>query len=149
MEKQKMKSSVYPSKVDIWLAAILILAPLVAVGIGVYVIIIGEKEGWIGIFTGAFIAVVMGALSIPCRYTIKEKEIKIKCGIYEDRIPIEKIIKIFPTMNPLSAPALSLKRIQIETVHSSYLISPKDRESFIEELNKRLPTRQSCGKEIN
>jgi len=139
-----MKSSIYPSKIDIWLAAILIAAPLVAIFIGIYVITIGENGGWIGIFTGVFMAFIMGALSIPCRYEIKEKEILIKCGLYEDRIPIGEIKKMFPTMNPLSAPALSLKRIQIETVHSSYLISPRDRETFIEEVNKKINSNKTC-----
>ncbi len=142
-----MKSSIYPSKVDLWLAGILIAAPLLAISLGGYAIVIGENGGWIAIFTGVFMAIVMGALSIPCRYEITEKEILIKCGFYEDRIAIERIKKIFPTMNPLSAPALSLTRVQIETVHSSYLISPKNRDGFIEEVNKRIKSDSSKSHE--
>lgn len=90
----------------------------------------------IGILFGVVLGIAIGLFTIPCKYTITEKEIKIKCGLYKDRIQIKKIRKVFPTKNPLSAPALSLKRIKIETDYSSYLISPKDREGFIEELNK-------------
>jgi len=139
-----MKSSVYPSKIDWWLAGLLILTPIIPVSLGAYSFVSGDlNKGIIGILFGVGLAIVMGLFSIPCNYTITEKEIKIKCGLYRDRIQIEKIRKVFPTKNPLSAPTLSLKRIKIETDYSSYLISPKNREEFIQELEKLLDSNKA------
>lgn len=133
----RMQASIYPSKVDLWLAAVLILAPLTALGLGVAFILTGEPEGWIAVFTGCFMAVVMAALSIPCRYTLDEKAVHIRCGLIEDHIPLRDIRRITPTFNPLSAPALSIRRVRIDTTHRSFLISPRKRERFIEELELR------------
>jgi uncharacterized membrane protein YdbT with pleckstrin-like domain len=129
---------VYPSKVDIWLAAVLILSPLFAMGMGGMLLLSGTPGGWFAIGTGVLMALVMAAFSIPCRYTLTDKEVRIECGCMHDRIEIDKIRKVSLTTNPLSAPALSLRRVQIETVDSTYLISPREREAFIVALRERM-----------
>lgn len=132
-----MQPSIYPSKIDLWLAAVLILAPLTAMGMGCFLIPTGAADGWISVFIGCFMAVVMAALSIPCHYTLDDQAVHIRCGLMEDHIPMQDIRRITPTYNPLAAPALSIRRVRIDTTHRSFLISPRERERFIEELEQR------------
>ncbi|MEQ9825670.1 MAG: PH domain-containing protein [Puniceicoccaceae bacterium] len=132
-----MQPSIYPSKVDLWLAAVLILAPITAVGMGVYLALTGEAEGWISVFTGCFMAVVMAAFTLPCHYTLDDRGLHIRCGLMEDHILLQDIRQVTPTFNPLAAPALSIRRVRIDTAHRSFLISPRNRERFIEELEQR------------
>jgi len=50
-------------------------------------------------------------------------------------VPIGEITSIPPTQSPLSSPACSLGRLRIEYGRSrSILISPKNREDFLREL---------------
>jgi hypothetical protein len=61
--------------------------------------------------------------------------------IWHTKIEISTIRKIYRTNNPLSSPALSLDRIAI--VYNKFdeiLISPKERNEFINELLKINPS---------
>ena len=56
---------------------------------------------------------------------------------------MNEIKTVTPTSNPLSSPALSLDRLQINYGRwGSIMISPKDKEAFIQDLEKR------CGKSL-
>jgi hypothetical protein len=61
--------------------------------------------------------------------------------IWNTKIEIKSIRKIYRTNNPLSSPALSLDRLAI--VYNKFdeiLISPKERNEFIDELLKINPS---------
>ena len=53
------------------------------------------------------------------------------------------IREVRPTTNPLSAPALSLDRLRIDYEEGgrvrSLLVSPKDKEGFLQELRDAVP----------
>ena len=57
------------------------------------------------------------------------------------RVRYENIQKMTKTFNPISSAALSLKRLQIDYVENGVrqmiLISPKDRDGFMAEIEKR------------
>jgi hypothetical protein len=64
----------------------------------------------------------------------------IKYGPFKKIIPLNTIKSVKKTMNPLSSPALSLKRLEI--IYGQYnmvLISPKDRDEFMKILSKHCP----------
>ncbi len=65
----------------------------------------------------------------------------IQCGfLYNQQIKISSIRQIKETNNPISSPALSLDRIEIKfDKYSSVLISPKEKEMFIEHLQQINP----------
>ncbi|MDF1811753.1 MAG: PH domain-containing protein [Verrucomicrobiales bacterium] len=72
----------------------------------------------------------------PCYYAIEESDILIRSGIIRYRVPIDGVQSVTPTSNPLSAPAPSLKRVEIRMKDGKFhLVSPSDREGFIKELN--------------
>jgi hypothetical protein len=131
---------VYPSKVDWWMAAMLIAGPAAAVGIGIYGVVNGATiMAPLMLFFAAIITVTEWALTVPCRYTLTDSAVIIQCGWINDRIPYSEIRDAVPSSNPLSAPALSLSRVKIIRHKGfSQLISPKDREGFIRDLNERV-----------
>ncbi len=128
------ESKIYPSAVDAWIAIIILAAPIVTIGFGVYLLQADQSSGWITIGSGIFIGILIVLLGIPCRYTITADSIEIRCGVIRDTISISSIKSLALSSNPLSAPALSLKRVKIETHNGFNLISPKNREEFIRDV---------------
>ncbi|MCR5077355.1 MAG: PH domain-containing protein [Prevotella sp.] len=115
------------SKVDTWLIALL---ATVMAGIGG---IMGIEAGWESLLIIIPLCLVLLASIFPCHYTVVGKELYIKDGAFHHLIiPVSKIIHLSLTTDPLSAPALSLKRIEIRMNDGRrVLVSPKDREAFI------------------
>ena len=55
-------------------------------------------------------------------------------------IPISSITSIRPSRNPISSPALSLRRLSIRyNKYDEILVSPKDREAFVAALKAANP----------
>jgi uncharacterized membrane protein YdbT with pleckstrin-like domain len=137
MRMSAMKTE-YPSAVDRWIAAVLIGSPLVVIGGGILLLEKSAEGGWIQIGIGLFLAVLMAALSIPCRYTLDEHSLTIRCGLLREVIPLARIRSVEKSASLWSAPALSLRRVKIVMDHGWRLISPKDRDGFIEAIRDRL-----------
>jgi len=73
-------------------------------------------------------------------YTIKKGILEVKAGVLiNQKIPILEIKRIKETNNPLSAPAMSLDRLQIQSNKTSTLISPALKQEFINHLLKINP----------
>ena len=62
-----------------------------------------------------------------------------KNGFSTQSIPLKDIIHITPTNSMLSAPALSLDRIEIRYEGGSIVISPKDKDEFYRAIQERVP----------
>jgi uncharacterized membrane protein YdbT with pleckstrin-like domain len=128
----------YPSAVDTWIAILLIGTPVLVVAFGISIVVESAPAGFIVIGVGIFIGGLIASLAIPCHYTIDDQCLKIKCGILGEDIALEKIVSIEKSGSLLSAPALSTKRVKIVLVDGFRLISPKDREGFIEVLQQKI-----------
>ncbi|NNT70588.1 PH domain-containing protein [Flavobacterium sp. IMCC34852] len=121
---------VYRSKIDWWLIIVIFI-------VFCYPMIEGLLSKDYVVFSVSF-----GVLSLVF---LMFKSIKYKIDgenliIWWKKIDIKSIKKIYSTHNPLSSPALSLDRIAV--VYNKYdevLISPKEREAFIQELLKVNP----------
>ena len=131
--------TLYPSKVDLWLAVVLACCPLTffAIGGGLLFTLEGALAGWLTILGGVLVGMLMGAFIFPCHYRLDDEGVSIRCGVFFKRIALQDITRVFPTNNPLSAPDLSLQRVQIEATGNAYLISPKPRDVFIKDLEQR------------
>ncbi len=71
-------------------------------------------------------------------YLIEEENLVIRFGPFKKTVPLDAIKSVKKTMNPLSSPALSLKRLEITyNTYDMVLISPKDRDAFIEIISSR------------
>ena len=118
----------YRSKIDWWLTAI-VFGPMLY---PIYEGIITEDLTLVLIFAGINILLVwMFAIT---NYTIEGDVLVIRCGFFaKQKIAISDITSIEKTNNPLSAPALSLKRLEIKygKNYDYALISPVRREEFV------------------
>lgn len=132
----------FPSKKDIWLGFVL----WGCIGFGIFISIssIMTNEASLGgaIFTillNILFILFIGWLWFSTYYVLEEKEINIRCGPIKKRIPYREITSAHKTWNPLSSPALSLKRISLAYQFGTVLISPKDRDQFLALLKERCP----------
>lgn len=121
---------IYKSKIDWWL----IILILVVFG---YPIVDGilSKEYVLSLVFG-LILIIFFFLSKTIQYKIDGENLV----IWKTKIDIKTIRKIYRTNNPLSSPAMSLDRIAI--VYNKFdevLLSPKERDEFINELLKINP----------
>lgn len=121
---------VFKSKVDIWMAIIFIFVP-----ISMIYGVITEPSAVLLLVT-AFIIVLLCILFFGTKYVIEKEELIVYGGIYKKRIPIKQIRSLRPSKNPLSAPAMSIDRIEItfDPHIQVILISPKERELFVKKL---------------
>ncbi|WP_289665850.1 PH domain-containing protein [Flavobacterium panacagri] len=117
----------FKSKIDLWLALLLIVI------FGLALMQFAYDKNWIGfsfIFCVSSFIVHMFATTF---YTIERDKLRIKCGFLIDfSIEIKNVKKISETFNVLSSPALSLDRLEIlYGKYDTILISPKDKKRFI------------------
>ncbi|QNX59438.1 PH domain-containing protein [Acinetobacter seifertii] len=73
-------------------------------------------------------------------YVVENNTLMIKSLVFRWKINIDDITQIEPTHNPLSSPALSLDRLKIYYMKNGrvakVMISPKDKEGFLNTLRK-------------
>lgn len=123
----------YPSKIDWWLGAILVLAPLASISGLAIAISSGRGVGTAVAGVATFAAIYIG-LVFPTRYGIDHRHLIVRHGLVRRRIPLLAITEVAPTRNLLSSPALSLDRLRITfggAVSRSVMISPADRAGFL------------------
>ena len=147
--------SSYPTKRDWWLLLVLWLSfGLMIVG---FVSAVTEPVApWMKALAGgffAFFAVLMaGILVLPYRttYTLDARALTIRVGPFEQAIPLSEITEVFPTHNPLSAPAWSLDRVRIRFTSSRFgaLISPERQIQFFDELEALAPHLERDGRRL-
>ncbi len=126
---------IYNSKIDIFLVIFITIVMIIS-GYGIFFEIEKNIFGVIVYFlTIAFVI----HLYVTTKYTIKNNnELIVKSSfLINTSINIRTITKIKKTRNPISSPALSLDRIELfYNQYDSVIISPKNREDFIQELLK-------------
>lgn len=90
---------------------------------------------WISILVLLFISIIL----INTKYTIYANgTLKVISGFIPfSKIDLHNVTAVVYTRNPISSPALSLSRLAIYKGNSLLIIiSPKNREAFIEEMKK-------------
>ena len=76
-------------------------------------------------------------LLLGTRYILEPDQLLVRSGPFRWRVPIADIVRITPTTNPLSSPALSLDRLRIEYGRgSAIMISPRDKDRFLRDLEE-------------
>ncbi len=130
----------YRSKIDWWLAVLLLVPMAFLLYETIKEATVGEVN-WVCLGSFVFIGTIIFPLA-NIKYVLYRDYLKVSCSYYgTERIYYEDIVSVKKTYNPLSSAALSIRRIQIDYVeegaHKMILISPKNRDEFIEELRKR------------
>lgn len=138
------RPTIYPSAIDLWIAAALFSSPVFAGGLGIYLWWDGNHHGAVVLLlTALFTLLVTLILILPCRYTIEVEDLHIRCGVISYRVPLKVIDRIEPSRTLISGPALSMKRVLVGTKLKNHILSPRDRERFIEDLREAVARARS------
>lgn len=79
-------------------------------------------------------------------YTLTETHLIVRSAFLTWQYPLASVKRVRPTRSPLSAPALSMNRLEIQLHRrASILVSPKDREEFLRILRVRCPEAEIRG----
>jgi len=128
----------FRSKIDWWLALILVALPVIELGGLAAAVRDGNSEAITSMAVGCgIVAAIYGLLLIPIRYGVSSDRLVIRFGVVKRYIDLATIREVYPTHNPLASPALSLDRLVIRTgdgAFGSSLISPAEREEFLSAL---------------
>jgi len=127
----------YPSKIGLGLSLFIAIA-LIGASIPM---LLEQPVFWMGIAINATVALFITYTFTNLRYSIEQETLLIRCGfLYKKSIPIHAIKRIEESRSPLSSPAASMDRLEIiYNKFDSILISPKEKQAFIEELVKKNP----------
>jgi hypothetical protein len=134
----------YRSKIDWWVGVILAGAIVAMLGTGVALLVAPPPDAsqvkWIALLTVLF-AAFTASLPFSTSDTITSTDLLVRAAFFRWRVPLDQIIEVYPTHNPLSSPALSLDRLRINCKRPSgktwwVMISPKDKEQFLDDLAK-------------
>ena len=129
------RPAVYRSAIDLWVPVLLLMTPVTATFFAVMLIRQGRAADAMTLFLmGAGLLIVTGMFTLPCRYTILEDTLSIRCGVLFYQIPFADIQRVERSASLRSGPALSVRRVLVETKSRKYLVSPKDRDAFIADL---------------
>jgi len=140
------ESITFKSRVDRWLAAVLIGGAAFAVFVVLFAIAAGvATSGPVALLSALLLApiAIVGAglplwLLKSTRYEVTATHLKVVSGPFRWSIPIKDIGAITRTANPLSSPALSLRRLRIEQGRGGVImVSPEDETGFLTALKER------------
>lgn len=90
------------------------------------------------------LAVWIGWMPLNTNYEIGRTELLIRSAGFRWRVPLDSIVEVLPTHNPLSSPACSLDRLRVNYQNRKgrmrfVLISPREKEDFLRNLADALP----------
>ncbi|SMP56017.1 membrane protein YdbS, contains bPH2 (pleckstrin homology) domain [Neorhodopirellula lusitana] len=134
----------FPSAIDRWLAFLLGFPVVASVALGIGLIAMGRPgDAWTLFGVAAFTGFITAIFTLPCRYTLLEDAVSVRCGVICYQIPYESILDVKKSRTWLSGPALSLKRVVIQTAKKQHILSPADRDDFINQVQQRCPALRS------
>ena len=129
-------AQVFKSRVDTWLAVLILLSMGLCIYGAGYAVLEGELlDNLVALFMIATGVVLPLWLQLSTRYTVSDAQLDIRCGPFRWQIQRDSISSIKPSNNPLSSPALSLDRLRIRYEGGRcVLVSPKDKTGFVRAL---------------
>jgi hypothetical protein len=128
----------FRSKYDAWL----VIASASIVPATVFAVVSAGASGSWAIV--AFIIVLMGGAAVfvawsllVTSYRLDSTTLHVQCGPLRWSVPFASIRSVEPTRDITSGPAWSLDRLCVTTTDQTLLISPRDKQAFLEALQQR------------
>lgn len=135
----------FRSRIDGWLIAVIVVAVGFTMVQGLWLWDEQRQAAVICLVVTALVGGLIIALGVPCRYTLERDHLHIRSGFMQQRIAYRDIKSVELSRNPLSAPALSLHRVKVSYRGWFQLVSPIDRERFIELLEERVESARATA----
>lgn len=143
-----MVNAVFTSKIDFWLAFLMLGSSLLLILVPVWEWMYNNSSIKRILFISLFTmpsAILLLLIFFNVKYSLSDDELFVKNGFSTQGIPLKDIIYIIPTNSMLSAPTLSLDRIEIRYEGGSIVISPKDKDGFYRAIQERVPALETDG----
>ncbi|MCU0974954.1 MAG: PH domain-containing protein [Steroidobacteraceae bacterium] len=128
----------FPTKVDAWLVLAAAGGIAAALAGAVAALETNPIESLIGFGVTAFMVLLVFLVGVPCEYTLADDHLLIRSGVVRWRIPYADITDVAPSRSLWAAPAMSLTRAKVSYRGRFQLVSPAERERFIDELRARV-----------
>ena len=129
-------ATVYKSKIDWWLGAILVVAMIASALAGLKALSADTPNSIGTAFLIGGVGLILPLVSLlSTRYVIEGQQLVVRSGLFKWRIPINEISDITPTSDPIASPALSLDRLRITYAKTkTVLVSPRDKDAFLAQI---------------
>ena len=133
-----MATKRFKSKIDRWLLYLLIAVMIFEVVVMSIAATQVNSAGEATILIVAALAIValIGSMLIGTHYTVEGNTLRIACGPFRKKVPIDAIESVEPTRNPLSSPALSIDRLLIRYGARRVMVSPADKAGFLKAIGQ-------------
>jgi membrane protein YdbS with pleckstrin-like domain len=138
-----MNVRTYPSRIDTWLAAVTIAPIVLLLGFTIITYSQAPAAALVNLAVVGMLLLIGALVGYPCEYTLADTELIIRSGVIRQRIAYRDITAIEKSGSLWAGPALSLRRVKISYAGRFQLISPREREEFIEDLSSRLAAARS------
>ncbi len=128
----------FKSAVDWWFYVIIVAAAAVVL----VAVIPSVQSGELSLLAGG--TTILLSLALPVwllfstSYRVDSSALRIRSGPFSWTIPLSEVKSISPSRSPLSSPALSLNRLEIQYGRGKrILVSPVDQDAFIDAMNNK------------
>jgi len=142
-----MNSLVFRSRIDPLLAAFVFVPLVITTALQVQrAFARGVMPSLISIgVTGSMFALVAWIFA-GTSYRVSDTTLAVRSGPIRVTVPLAAIRRVTRTRSVLSAPALSLRRLEVQYGrHSTVVISPNDESGFLDALRSRAPQAELPG----
>jgi len=127
----------FRSKIDLWLGGVLLLGILASSTAAVGLL---RYKGMASLSILPLMATgLLLWLPIETWYGVTDTDVIVHCGPFRTSVPISSIRAIRPTRTAVSAPALSLDRLELTHAGGVLVVSPADKAGFIRAVRERHP----------
>lgn len=136
-----MRTTTYASKRDRWLTVLIWVSTTLVMASGVGILLADASLLQRAIFFtfGLATAGFMLWILYGTFYRLTDTQLIVRSGPFRYAIPLAGIKSVAPTRSPLSGPACSLDRLQVDAGTLSVLISPAAKQAFLRDLAGRSP----------
>ena len=92
----------------------------------------------IAFLTGVGTLVLFLIFGVPCSYTIEETTLRVRNGLVKHRIAYSDILDIRESAGLLPSLTPSQRSVEVRSTHGVAVINPRDREAFVQDLQRKV-----------
>jgi hypothetical protein len=136
----------FPSKIDLWLVVVLSVSvgvPLLAMGYRA--LVVRDTRLVPPVLVLACVTAFLWWMYTTTAYRITADMLLVRSGPVRIHVPLKSVTALRASRSLLSAPALSLDRIEVSYGSKRVVISPRDRIAFVAAMKQRVPNVQLEG----
>jgi membrane protein YdbS with pleckstrin-like domain len=128
----------FKSKIDRWLLFLLVAVMVFEVVVMVIAAtqLNSPREATVLVVASLAIVALIGSMLVGTHYTVAGDTLRVTCGPFRWKVPIDAIQSVEATRSPLSSPALSLDRLRIHYGKRRIMVSPSDKAGFLKAIGQ-------------